>query len=195
MSRIEQGNPNLSVETSQQLELSMTRKLHKNWSMEANLYHHCITDFIQLEPSMQPAEVPIYRTIQTDAQVSGLEWNVAWFATPSMGVNLAASAIRAVEANGSALPLIPPANARLEWNWLKHDRSGKKWKTLIIGRVSPEASLLDAALSLTWNRYLKSTVSISNLMDHSYQTVLSQLNNLGLPEPGRNIKLRLEWNF
>ena len=91
--------------------------------------------------------------------------------------------------------MIPPANARIEAAWNRVAPNGRTYGVQAINRSSTEAVLLDAGLSVDWNGRIRTQLTATNLLNTEYRTLLSQLNNLGLPEPGRNVKLRVEWHF
>lgn len=196
MNRVEWGNADLMVETAHQIELTWTRPERNGWRAELSGYHQRVNGFIHLtEADTAIAGLPVYAFDQQNATLTGAELSAGWAVRRWLELRAAGSWIDARDEFGQVLPLIPPANVRLEAHTNWGDDIGRMWRAQSIVRASREAVLLDAGCSVMWNAHWTTTLTASNLLNRSYTTVLSQLNNLGMPEPGRNIRLRLEWSF
>ena len=196
VNRVEWGRDDLGVETGHQVEFTAARPLRKGWTAEATAYHQVFSNFLYLaETNEQLNGLPVFIAAETQAQISGVEFSGIADLNPHWTAKWAASAIHAVDSEGNALPLIPPANVRLENRWHCATESGRRWDAQFIVRASTEAVLLDAGASMWWNDHVRTSLTGSNLLNTRYRTILSQLNNLGMLEPGRNVKLRVEWHF
>ena len=196
VSRVEWGSRDLGVETSHQVEFTLERPLHRGWSASATAYHQAFSNFLYLaERSETLNGLPVYEASETKAQITGVEFSGSANLTPHWTAKWAASGIHAVDSDGHALPLIPPANVRLENHWHSALDVSPRWDAQFIVRASTEAVLLDAGASIGWNDRIRTSITGSNLLNTRYRTILSQLNNMGLSEPGRNVKLRIEWHF
>lgn len=196
MNRVEWGNADLQVETGHQIELSWMRPEQNGWSAEASAHHQRVNGFIHLtETDLSIEGMPVYAFDQRNATLTGMEVSTGWAVLPWLDLRAAGAWMYARDDRGQALPLIPPANARLEAHTFWGDVHGRTWRMQSVVRASREAVLLDAGCSVAWNSNWTTTLTANNVLNHAYTTVLSQLNNLGLPEPGRNVRLRLEWSF
>ncbi len=196
VSRVEWGSDDLGVETSHQVEFTVERPFRNGWNASATAYHQAFSNFLYLAETGEALNgLPVYVASETRAQISGVELNGSADLGAHWTAKWAASAIHAVDAEGQTLPLIPPANVRLENRWHSTTESGRRWDAQFIVRASTEAVLLDAGAAMWWNAHVRTSLTGSNLLNTEFRTILSQLNNLGLPEPGRNVKLRLEWHF
>ena len=196
VSRVEWGNPDLGLETSRQLELLVNRPLQNGWSAQGTLYHQAFSNYLYLrDTGTEIAGYPIYATSETQAELTGLEFSGAFIPATAWTLKWAVAWLHAEDSAGRPLPLIPPANARIEAAWNRVAPNGRTYGVQAINRSSTEAVLLDAGLSVDWNGRIRTQLTATNLLNTEYRTLLSQLNNLGLPEPGRNVKLRVEWHF
>lgn len=196
MNRVEWGNADLRVETAHQIELNWTRPERNGRHAELSGYHQRVNGFIHLtETDTTLAGLPVFAFEQRNATLTGLEVSAGWAVRQGLELRAAGSWIDARDERGQILPLIPPANVRLEAHTFWGNGLGRTWRAQSIVRASREAVLLDAGCSVVWNANWTTTLTASNLLNCSYTTILSQLNNLGLPEPGRNIRVRLEWSF
>jgi outer membrane receptor protein involved in Fe transport len=196
VSRVEYGRSDLGVETSHQVEFSTSRALMGAWSTEATAYHQRFANFIYLaETGDWEAGLPVYVAAQTRAGITGFEWSGDYAPSQKWSARWAASWIRATDAQGDPLPLIPPANLRVEGAWHHLTSAGRRLNVQAIGRTSREATLFDGGATVEWNKHIKTTLTVNNAFNATYRTILSQFNNLGLSEPGRNVRVRLEWHF
>ena len=93
-------------------------------------------------------------------------------------------------ADGTSIPLFPPSNVRATLGWASEGA-----RACIVATHSEEATLLNLSAEGSLGEHLGLGLSVTNLLDASYMTVLSDLRNLGLPEAGRNIRLRLTWSI
>lgn len=196
MNRYEVGQLDLDVETSHQVEWNWCRPMRDTWSAELSAYHQRVQGFIHLTQTDSTAlGLPIFAFSQRDARLTGAELSARWLAAHWLELRAAGSWINARNDAGDALPLIPPANVRLEAHATRRDARNRTWTAQVVGRASREAVLVDAGCTVVWNPQWTTTLTANNLLNHTYTTILSQLNNLGLPEPGRNVRLRMEWSF
>jgi outer membrane receptor protein involved in Fe transport len=117
---------------------------------------------------------------------------------PAWSTHCALSAIQATDDQGDVLPWIPPNNARWELT-----RKGQALETLamqssVVVEASRDAVLVHAGVSWTSegpSRRWVTNLQVMNLTNQTYIPTLSLLRNVGVPEPGRNVRLQLmfEW--
>lgn len=194
--RLEWGNADLTAEIGYQAEVNWALPIKQGWRLEAALHHQHVQGFIHLEPLDTLVDgLPVYQTVQQNARISGAEFNTSFCPAAWIELKAAGSWIRARNASGDPLPLIPPANLRLEALPSFTDGAGRLWSFQGIARWSQEAALLDAGLTVEWNASLSTTLTATNVLNEAYTTILSQLNNLGIYEPGRNVRVRMAWTL
>ena len=196
--RFEQGRENLGKERSFNLESSVAYQ--SEWgAFEWVVYQNDIRGYVQIVPTYEEVEGwQVHAWEATDAMFRGTECSLSlapqeWNHVHADGVF---SWVDARDRAGVLLPLMPPATTRLVMGW----RDGS-WGGLdgIFGQAvwnhDRDASLLHLAAGARLGSAFNVNVTVQNLLNAEYIPTLSLLRNLGIPEPGRNIRVQLEWVF
>lgn len=202
--REERGNPDLSAEQSRSIELQWVRSKpdETGCSWEVSSYINRIDGFMALT-SLEEVGVsglPIQLHQARQATLRGVDIEFDWVIPelPAWSTHCALSAIQATDDQGDVLPWIPPNNARWELT-----RRGQTLETLamqssVVVEASRDAVLVHAGVSWTSegaSRRWVTNLQVMNLTNQTYIPTLSLLRNVGVPEPGRNVRLQLmfEW--
>ena len=196
--RFEQGDAFLKKEQSVNIETRVDWR-HAWGNVEASVYQNSIDDYVQIAPTGSTTEGwEVYAWEATDALFRGVEI-AGNFAAPHwkhVHMDYAFSAVNARDRLDVLLPLIPPATMRTVLGW-------KEWQwgalhgifAQAVWNHNRDASLVHLAAGATLNEVLSLNVSVQNLLDTEFIPTLSMLQNLGIPEPGRNVRLQLSWVF
>ena len=196
--RFEQGNALLQKERSFNVETRLEWK-HTWGNIEASVYQNTINDYVQIAPTGSTAEGwEVYAWEATDALFRGVEI-AGNFAAPHwkhVHMDYAFSAVDARNHLDVLLPLIPPATMRTVLGW-KEGQWGPLHGTFAqaVWNHNRDASLLHLAAGGKLNEVLSLSVSVQNLLNTEFIPTLSMLRNLGIPEPGRNVRIQLAWTF
>ena len=196
--RMEMGNPNLDNETSVNVEWN-ARWRGKSLSLESSLYRHAIEDYVYIAPTANSVDgLPEFAYQATQALFIGSEFTASW--SPMRWRHLAAqvafSVVNATDEQEAPLPLTPPLSVRGEGGW-----NGGTWGPFqeafahVVVNHSRDATLLHWSSGARVAEKVKCVLSIQNVLNATYFPTLSMLRNLSIPESGRNVRLRLEWEF
>ena len=202
--REERGDVDLNQEVSRSVELQWVRSRasRAGCSWEVSSYINQINGFMTLVPLFVAGEsglpVQMHQSRQAILRGIDVEWDWVISGAPAWTTHVALSGIQAQDVQGDALPWIPPNNAR----WELHRKGEVKESGFIHSSVVLEASR-DAVLvhgGVNWTRVRPSfrwvtSLQVVNLTNQTYIPTLSLLRNVGIPEPGRNVRLQLtfEW--
>lgn len=196
--RFEQGQENLGKERSFNLESSLDYQ--SEWgAFEWVVYQNDIRGYVQMVPKYLEVEGwQVHAWEATDALFRGTECSLSlapqdWDHLHAEGVF---SWVDARNRDGILLPMIPPATTRVVLGW--RDGSMGRLDGLFgqaVWNHSRDASLLHLAAGTRLGSALNVNVTVQNLWNAEYIPTLSLLRNLGIPEPGRNIRVQLEWVF
>lgn len=190
--RFEQGDVELQKETSFNVETNL-RWHGRLLNFEGSLYQNAIENYVLIAPTWQVEQgYTLFQWQATDALFRGgevaaslNETNVEhWMA------QVAWSWVEASDSDGQALPLIPPMSTRamLGYRW-------GSWHSRAILQHSVDATLVHCSIGGTLANQLDITCSVQNLLNVEYMPTLSMLRNLGISEPGRNVRIQLAWTF
>jgi len=190
--RFEQGDVELQKETSFNVETNL-RWHGRLLNFEGSLYQNAIENYVLIAPTWQVEQgYTLFQWQATDALFRGgevaaslNETNVEhWMA------QVAWSWVEASDSDGQALPLIPPMSTRamLGYRW-------GSWHSRAILQHSVDATLVHCSIGGTLANQLDLTCSVHNLLNVGYLPTLSMLRNLGISEPGRNVRIQLAWTF
>ena len=65
----------------------------------------------------------------------------------------------------------------------------------LVLEASRDAVLLHASTSVQWGTHLRVNAQVINLTNQAYIPTLSLLRNLGIQEPGTNVRLQLVYSL
>ena len=199
--REEWGNPDLGLETSHTLEAQWVKAAEAphGWTGDLAVYASDIQNYMMLVPSGEDNEegFPIQLHQATRASLWGADLNAVWVPrwAALWSMHTALSLVHSRDAEGDELPWTPPATGRLEvrrsWDKAK-EASGL---ASLVLESSRDAVLLHASTS--WNLGERTTLNaqVINVTNQRYLPTLSLLRNLGIPEPGRNVRLQVVYTW
>lgn len=189
--RYEIGDADLTPERSNNVELGFNTSLEKV-QLELNAYNNLITDFIHIRNIGEQIDgLLVYEYYSTNAHLRGFESALKYKASKLINVNLAASYVEGVDVVlDEALPLIPPftLNATAEYN-------AEDLFLALSAEHTSAFTLLHLTSEYNLSEKIKMGLSIHNALNTEYIPVLSLLGNLNIPEPGRNVSLRINYVF
>jgi iron complex outermembrane receptor protein len=217
---IEEGDVNLVNEKS--LKWINSFHLEKDTRVHAgvDLYIQHISNYIYLQPSDEPrltirGAFPVFVYQQTDARVWGIDSHINWEFFHDLLLRLKGSIVRAddLEKN-EALLYFPGDKLSLGISYLVHGRYVLKDIQFLLEsefvsrqkRVDPELdflappdayNLINFETSFRWalkENEIHIHFKIENLLNTSYRDYLNRLRYYA-DEKGRNIELRLHYNF
>ena len=196
--RIELGEVELKKERSFNVESSM--EWTPVWGrFEVSLYQNAIDDFVFLRPNGVALDGWAVHTWEaTDALFQGTEASLQ--VAPEQWKHVQAEAVfsfvDARDRNGEVLPFIPPATLRSTVGWV-NGKAGRL-SGLFANAVwnhSRDASLLHLAAGGKISESIALNLSVQNLLNAEFIPTMSLLRTLGIPEPGRNVRVQLAWTF
>lgn len=206
---IELGAPDLDSETSNNLDLSLSRSWGDNY-IEVVLYHNRFSDYIGLlNTGLEVDAVSVYQYTQVDATFSGLELSSVW-ALGELGAGDLAVSINGDISRGKldeAQGYVPrmPANrllAQLDWRggeiyaWARATHAFEQDRVAFNEEVTESYTRLDLGLEWSPSQASDWTVfaSAHNLTDEEIRLHTSFLKNLA-PEPGRGLEIGVRGQF
>lgn len=208
--RYEIGNSQLKQETSLQFDLGLTYDA-KHISMGLNAYHNRIYNYIYLgnfnnETILAPELLPVYRFVQTNADLIGGEASVDFHFIEALHFENTFAYVKGTNrANDSALPFIPAASISNELRF-EPEIKGLKDSFVKLGftNVFKQSrfdsfetetagyTLIDAGIGTavkTKNGKINLWLNAQNLGNKLYYNHLSRYKLAGIYNPGRNISL------
>lgn len=204
--RHEMGQSDQSAETGHQLDGSWTFRLP---SLELQLegYAAYYSNFIYLSPSGSFSPLPdagqIYRYQQDPAWLMGGEWSGLWKIN-SVWRWRASAAYTWAENQRTTLPLpfIPPFQFRTSWEWQKNQwKLAWEWQWVAAQNrtdrnewATPSYHLHHLQLGKQWGN-IHIHLRLNNAFNTNYLNHLSRYRILNLPEQGRNLILRLRYDW
>ena len=196
--RIELGEVDLKKERSFNVESSM--EWTPAWGrFEVSLYQNAIDDFVFLRPNGVALDGWAVHTWEaTDALFQGTEASLQVAPEQWKHVQVASvfSFVDARNRNGEVLPFIPPATLRSTVGWANGDAG--RLSGLFANAVwnhNRDASLLHLAAGGKISESIAVNLSVQNLLNAEFIPSMSLLRTLGIPEPGRNVRVQLAWTF
>ena len=203
---IEVGNPNFDKETSNNIEIGLRRHIGRITG-EANVYYNEVDDYIGLQLD---ADGDVGKYVNRDAVFTGIEGKInvqVWERSGSeFSFSLFADQVRARFDRGGDLPRMHPPKLGISfslsgnnWNshlkWMRVQRQGR------IGRIeleTPGYHRVSLYVDRHWQLGEHSDITLfaraSNLMDEEIRNHASLLKNFA-PEPGRNLKIGIRFNY
>ncbi|WP_028663623.1 TonB-dependent receptor [Runella zeae] len=213
----EEGNDQMQPETAYNLIGSIDYN-RKQWQVEVGVYHNLIQNYIYLKPQAEPiltvrGAFPYFKYVQTNASFTGVDVDTRWEIIPKKLTHTAKiSYLKAYDLQEKGYLVLIPANRienTLKYNWTQVG----KWENLYLSlthlwaaqqkRVPPNSDFVDppAAYHLwsvliggDWNKSIGWSLTAQNLLDAAYRDYLNRFRYYSL-EQGRNISLRIKWNF
>jgi iron complex outermembrane receptor protein/hemoglobin/transferrin/lactoferrin receptor protein len=217
----QEGNPNLDEEVAFNTDFGL-RFRSRALQLKVTVYRNRIDDYIFLSNTGEtnPGGLPIYRTEQDDATLTGGDLTLRWFATDRLDFRLTAETVRGdFDATGEDLPLLPADQATLgvvyRWDQLGEmtdvylrgdvhhaadkDSAGRRepfsqFDNTPFGTASTEAyTRLDVGAGFEWpvgERSVSVDVGVDNVLDEDYRDFLDTYKGYAL-SPGRNYWLKL----
>ncbi|MCY1506940.1 putative TonB-dependent receptor [compost metagenome] len=208
--RYEIGNSKLKQETSLQFDLGLTYDA-KHISMGLNAYHNRIYNYIYLgnfnnETILAPELLPVYRFVQTNADLVGGEASVDFHFIEALHFENTFAYVKGTNrANNSALPFIPAASISnelrfepkikgLKDNFIKFGLTNvfKQSRFDDFETETAGYTLIDAGIGTavkTKNGKINLWLNAQNLGNKLYYNHLSRYKLAGIYNPGRNISL------
>ena len=206
--RYEIGNDMLSVEKTNQIDLSL-QTYSDMVTLGIDVFYNFCNNHIFLNPTGSSVDgMPVYNYSQADSNISGIEvmmsgkTNLDW-----LTYNTSLEYLSGKLEDGGYLPLISPLTFKLDFD-LDFNQAG----TYEIGLLSKanqndvsdfetsteSYSLVDISGSYMLNMAnndLNLFWSVSNLFDKEYVDHLSRLKTLNIHDMGRNISVGLKYSF
>ncbi len=207
--RHEVGNANLTPERGYQADINIIHQRNR-WSFTVSPFWGYYDDYIYLAPSVRFSPLPGAGALWEYKQHNAIFTGGEAVATLDLwkGMQLTAGFEYVWNLNvetGLPLPLTPPMSTLLQAEYqFFTDRNKKTQLSIFIDyrlasaqkrtdrneRITPGYQLLDAGIQWRYNQ-LKLQFSGSNVFNTYYLNHLSRYRLINLPEPGRNISVRL----
>ncbi len=207
-----------ALSTSLTFDFSLLQK-ENTGGLNASLtiYRNRIGDFIFLEPQEQPkltirGAFPSFRYTQTDAQLSGIDWNVDWRLAKAIGVGTGGSLLRAKDIETDDWLIFMPADrlkhsvtgyfGRGENTSVKLTMQNVFEQTRVPGGqdfTDPPAGYtlfgLEGSVAWSWGPYpIRLMVEVDNLLGRRYRSYLNRLRYYA-DEVGRTVAVRVHIDF
>ncbi len=217
---IEEGDINLSSEKAIKWINTLELNLNKILQLEIDAYYNHIQNYIYLEPQAQPVltirgAFPVFKYTQTDARLWGIDWSGQFQLAKHFFLRTKGSIIRASDIRKEEDLIFIPSD-RVEAN-LVYALTGKKnlkdWQLSIGAQHTVRQSRVPANIDFApppnaytlWKieaggnfaihkNTLGLNISVQNLLNTRYREYLNRLRYYA-DEKGRNITLRLKYNF
>lgn len=211
--RYEQGNPDLNPEESYQLDIG-AEWYFSRLTLKVDPYFNYFPNYIYLNPTPDYEEgLQLYYYTQTQAIRYGLEAEVSWLLLGRLNLSARGQYCRSTQLSGDkkgyTLPFAVPPSADLDasWRYNYHGRGsvgvnlhGVMTQYDIVPPEKPTPGYVTINLSASHYFTLKSgklsvTLQLNNLLDTKYYDHTSYYRLMDIPEPGRNLSLRLKYEF
>ena len=211
--RYEQGNRNLVPQKSYEADLSMHYHLKKLTFDLAGFYNH-INNYIYLSPTTDTTDtgVEIYRYIQDNARIYGLETGMAYQPVQWFSTKISYAYLIGNQQNGENLPFIPQDKIKTDFRFTKRKMSFmddayfvistvhafKQDRPAMFETVTSDYFLLNASLGFNLklkNQNLNFKLFANNLLNQTYYDHLSTLKDLNYYNIGRNVGVGLRFEM
>jgi len=211
--RYEQGNADLDPERSYQLDAGAEWNWH-TLTVKVDPYFNYFPNYIYLNPTPDYVEgLQLYSYTQARAMRMGLEAEAAWRIDTHWETSLRGQYVRTRQLSGDkqgyTLPfaLPPSADADVLWHYDWHGCGSIAFNVHAVARqddiVPPEKptpGYVTLNLTVTHrvvvsNGNLVVAVQLGNLLNEHYYDHTSYYRLIDVPEPGRNISLRIKYEF
>ena len=199
--REERGDPDLGLETSHSVELQWVEaaKGEHGWSGDVAMYASHIANYMMLVPNgeVNALGLPVQLHQATEARLNGVDVNALYVPkwAPSWSLRTALSFVDSRDREGSELPWTPPPTGRWELRRAWGSEVKASGMSGVVLEASRDALLLHASTSVQWGKHLRVNAQVINLTNQAYIPTLSLLRNLGIQEPGTNVRLQLVYSL
>ena len=199
--REERGDPDLDLETSHSVELQWVKAAQgeHGWSGDVAMYASHIANYMMLVPNgeVNALGLPVQLHQATEARLNGVDVNALYVPqwAPSWSLRTALSVVDSRDREGSELPWTPPPTGRWELRRAWGSEGNASGMSGVVLEASRDAVLLHASTSVQWGKHLRVNAQVINLTNQAYIPTLSLLRNLGIQEPGINVRLQLVYSL
>lgn len=200
---VEYGTSSLAAERGLGAE-GVLRVRAGRWNGQFVAYRNQIANYVYLtaqpDTVVDGSPVSVFRYVQDDATLQGVEGALEWAATPMLAVGLSGDVLHAEQRDGTPLSFMPPARAGGFARWdngtfslgadmhheLRQDRVGSADETPTDAHTFGR---LDAGVRLTRSSRVHSiTLRAENLSNGVHRESTSRIKDWA-PNPGRNLSL------
>ena len=207
--RYEQGNRDLTSQRNYELDASLHFHRERIMLDLAAFYNH-IGQYIFLDFTTDTTDegLPVYRYVQHDARIYGLEGLAEYLPVPWLSIKTAYNFTRGQRVSSGNLPFIPHNRLRSSLRWmpqhvlkkghvyleLESELACRQDHPALLETASNSYHLLHAGagISVTLSgRNLGLDIQVHNLLNTSYIDHLSTLKPLGYLNMGRSVVLNL----
>ena len=203
--RYEIGDPGLTTETSTNVDVGarvITERVHA----EASVFGNTIDHYIYVTPTTEVRSgLPVFRHVQHDARMSGVEASIEVQATPALSLRASHDDVHGTDRSTLLpLPLIPSTRTQLGGDW--HASGARHWHVGADAqfvarqtRLSPVdyATAGYTLMNLTAGlqhpvhaRMLRIDVMVRNALNTQYKDFLSRYKTFAYA-PGTNVLLKV----
>jgi iron complex outermembrane recepter protein len=206
-SAFEIGNPLLKNEVGHGFDLFVRGATQRAQFEMAGFYNN-LSNYIIFQPTGDLDErwgLPIVVYEADRAVLRGLEATGEALLAPSMRLRLSGDYVHATRGDGTPLPFIPPARARvgLTHDWSAGWVGGSARLVAAQRRVALDEDPTDGYALLGWEAGYRVGISgrqvlslrIDNALNTAYKDHLTRIENRENPMPGRNVNLTYRWIF
>ncbi len=216
--RHEKGDQNINAEKGYVIDLQLSY-IKINLAVNFSPYFYYFSNYIYLKPtgefSVLPHSGQIYQFSQTQALLSGFEWE-ANYTAGRFSTEIVLEYIYNKQLGNSQnypLPFTPPLNtfAKVNYSFLEQSKLFDNTTAFVSGKyfaaqnriaqneaVTPSSIVFGGGFSTVLNLYsIKPLVSVTvnNIFDNKYFNHMSFYRALEIPEQGRNIQLMIQILF
>ncbi|ODS93982.1 MAG: TonB-dependent receptor [Comamonas sp. SCN 65-56] len=204
-STFERGNPNLSPETAQSIDLAL-RKTAGDTTFSASVFHNRVKNYIYGRTLDELNGLQLLQYSQQDATFRGLEAQLRQRLTRHLGVTLFGDLVHARLSTGGQLPRIPAARAglRLDAAWQRWDGQIEWVQVMRQNRIAefetstPGYGMLSLGATYNsqwadgtpWQFYVRAS-NLTNRLAYAHTSYIKT----AAPLMGRNIAIGLRVSF
>ena len=197
--REERGDPDLGLETSHSVELQWVKAPRNGWSGDVAIYSSHIANYMMLVPNgeVNATGLPVQFHQATEARLNGMDFNALYVPqwAPKWSLRTALSVVDSRNREGAELPWTPPPSSRWELRRAWGSSSVVAGMTGLVLEASRDAVLWHASTSVEWGTGLRVNAQVINVTNQAYIPTLSLLRNLGIQEPGTNVRIQIVQSF
>ena len=210
--RYEQGNATLAPESSYQLGAGIEWN-HEHLTLKLDPYADYFPNYIYLNPTAEYVEgLQLYRYTQAEAFRYGFEIEAAWLVSIHWEASLRGQYCRSRQMSGDkrgyTLPFAQPpsADADLAWHYDHHGCGKVGFNVHIVApqneivppeKPTPGYTTLNLSASHRFDLregQLSVSLGINNLLNTRYYDHTSYYRLIDIPEPGRNLSVRIKFD-
>jgi len=211
--RYEQGNRDLTSQRNYEADLNLHYH-SRSWMFDIAGYYNFILEYIFLAPTSDTTSEGqfIYRYLQNDASIYGLEAIIEALAMPELNIKGTFSYIRGRQSDGDNLPFIPQNKLKIDIKWLRKElwelgnfyiRAGMgiamdQDEPALFETKTGGYLLCDAGVGFsikTSSGPIQFDIVATNIFNKQYIDHLSTLKELGYQDPGLNVMVNINVPF